>query len=438
MNRPVMKTGAVIGIASLAMLAAGPAVAATDHVSQATAQSLQVSVAGNSAVSQLVTAYNDGDQEVTNDASTVPTIASVVPGTNILGAGVAPQLAGAKVDGNGNGHSFACAGIAGTGGGVVKVGDRSCKINGQPLTLDLGNLELGKIVLGNDSALGSALNGIPGINTLLAALGENLDTLVGQISSQLDGTPLGEISLGGSLSAIEAICTADPNGALGTANIVDSSGGSADTPITATLPGQSLTLVNLPANPPPNTHVLVDLDTVTQTLIDGLKQEVTTAVKGALGPLAGPLQTVQDQLITTLVQNLQPALKPLQENVLDITLNKQATSHQGKKIDVTAMDIQVLPAAKQFAGSSLVGAQIGHVTCGPNGRVQAAPTPPKHVTPPKHNPAPAPPKVPTQVNSGLAGDPGHTDLVLGATSALLLVSGGAATMAYRRFRMTQG
>lgn len=411
----------------MSALAVAPAFAAA-HVSQASAQSLQLSIAGNSAVSQKITATNDGATENRTDGSTVPTIASVLPNNNLLGVGVAPQQAGANSDGT----SYACAGIAGTGGGIVKVGNSSCDLNGKPLTLDLGSLDLGDVILGSDSALGTALQPL---NALLDPLGKTVNQVVTAVSSNLAGTPLGQIKLGGSLSAIEGSCTANPDKATGDTRLVDSSGGANATPIGITIPDgkggtQTITLVNLPANPPPNTHVLVDLDKVTQTLIDAIKVELDTAVAGALKSLGlgDVLQQVQDQVVTTLVANLQPLLKPLQENVLDITLNKQSTGDEGRSIDVTALDLQVLPAAKQFTGSSLISGVIGHVTCGPNSRV-ITPNPEA----PQNPESPALPDVPTVVDSGLAGHQDHTARnVLGATAALMLLAGTAGLVGYRR------
>jgi len=429
LKRRVLRFGASIGATTVATLAVAPAFAATT-VSQSSAQSLQLSIAGNSAVSQKVTASNDGTTETRNDASTVPTIASVFPGNNLLGAGVAPQQAGANKDGT----SYACAGIAGTGGGIVKIGNSSCDLNGKPLTLDLATLDLGDVVLGTDSALGSSLQPLQAV---LDPLGKSVNQVVTAISGNLAGTPLGQIKLGGSLSAIEGSCTASPDGATGDARLVDSSGGSNATPISVTLPDgkggtQALTLVNLPANPPKNTHVPVDLDKVTQTLVTALNVELDTAVGGALKDLGlgGALQQVQDAVVKQLVDNLRdPLLKPLQDNILDITLNQQSLGDGGKSVSVTALDLQVLPAAKQFAGSSLISGQIGHVTCGPNSRVAAPTTPAAQVSPPKA----AVPKVPTVVDSGMAGHADHTARnVLGATAALLLLGGTAGLMGYRR------
>jgi hypothetical protein len=410
-----------VGAAALSTLAIAPAFAAATGTSQATAQSLKLSIAGNSVIAQETEATNDGSSETVTDNSTVPTLADLVPGTNLLGVGVAPQAAVAKPDGT----SYACAGIAGTGGGIVTVGGSKCDLNGQPLTIDLAHLDLGNIILGTDSALGSAL---APLSVVLNQIGLALNQVVTALSSGLASTPLGEITIGGSLSAIEGSCQADPDAATGDTRLVDSSGGSNSTPISVTLPGVAdpIVLLNLPANPPPNTEVVVDLDTVTQTLIDALKVELNTAVGGALGGLGlgALLQTVQDQVVTVLVQNLQPLLQAVQDNLLNITLNKQVSSDGGKKISVTALTLDVLPAAAQFTGSSLISGEIGKVTCGPNTRTVVTPTTP---TPTDNE------KPPTVVDSGVAGQADHTARdVLAATAALMLLAGTAGLIGYRR------
>ena len=367
--RLALRTGAVVGAVSLAALACGPAFAAAP-VSQATAQSLQLSIAGNPGVSQLVTATNDGTAQTKNSADTVPTIAGVLPGNNALGAGVAPQDAGANADGT----SYACAGIAGTGGGIVHTGNTSCNINGAPLTLNLGTLDLGSATLDPATALGQALKPLTGtvLDPVIQALQANL---IAPLTSALSSSPLGAVKLGGTVSAIEANCTATPTHASGAAHLVDTQGGS--TPITATIAGKTVTLVDLPANPPANTHLLVNLNTVTQSVIDAVKVQLNNTLAGPstgtpLAALASGLgtglQTLQDSLINELVKQLQPALQPLQQNVLDVTLNKQISSDSGRKLDVTALDLQVLPAASSFTGSSLVSGKIGEVTCGSDTR----------------------------------------------------------------------
>lgn len=421
MNRRLLRSGAFFGAAAVSLLAVAPAFAAAP-VSQSSAQAINLSIAGNSVISQEVTASHDGTSEESVDNSTIPTLVDLLPANTALAVGVAPQEAVANADGT----SYACAGLAGTGGGLVKIGDERCELNGEPLTLELGSLDLG-VLPGTSGALTTALT------PLLGALGPVLDQVVDAIAAGLDGTPLGEIGLSGSLSAIEGSCFADPDAAVGDTRLVDTSGGSNATPIAVTLPGvaQPLTLVNLPANPPPNTHVLVNLDTVTQTLIDALTIQLNTMLGAALVPLAGPLagllQDVQDQAIVVLVDALQPLLQPLQENVLDITLNQQVFGDNGRSIEVTALDLQVLPALAEFAGGSLIGGQIGNVTCGPNTRV---------VTDnPTDDPDPTPTdgtEPPTVVDAGAAGDDNTAATVLTATAALTLLAGSAGLIGYRR------
>jgi len=440
-SRLGLRAGAIIGAASLAALAAAPAFAA-DPDSQATAQSLNLTVAGQNGVSQLVTATNDGSSQSKNDSSTIPTIAGVLPGNNALGAGVAPQDAGA----NANGTSWACAGIAGTGGGIVHTGNSSCNINGKPLTLNLGNLDLGSVTLDPTTALGQALQ------PLTSVIDPNVlkpleDALLTPLTSALSSSPLGSVKLGGTLSAIEATCQATPTSATGAAHLVDSQGGSANTPITATIAGQTVTLLDLPANPPANTHLLVNLDTVTQSLINAVKTQLNNTLAGpttgtplaALATALGTgLQTLQDDLINTLVQQLQPALKPLQDNVLDVTLNKQVSSDGGRKIDVTALDAQVLPAAASFTGSSLISGQLGHVTCGPNAgrvstpRASASPKPAHHNGGGNGSGNGGSGTVPTAVDAGLAGDQqSHTALYAGL-GGLIAVGAAGTAFVYRR------
>lgn len=424
MKRRALRFAAIIGAASVATLAVAPAFAATT-VSQASAQSVNLKVAGASLISQQVSSTNDGTSTKNVDSSTIPTLADLLPANNLIGAGVAPQASGANSDGT----SYACAGIAGTGGGLVKVGNTACKLDGKPLTIDLANLNLGTALIGNTGALTTAIGGLPLIGDLLTLLGQTLDQLVGTISGAINGTPLGAIKIGGALSAIEASCVADPDKATGDTRLVDSSGGSTATSIGITLPNVgTLPLVNLPANPPPNTKVLTQLDVVTQTLINALTQELNTVLGGVLAPLnlGGLLQQIQTAVVTQVVAALQPLLQPLEQYLLNITLNKQVSSDAGRKIQVTALDAQVVPA---LAGS-LISGEIGKVTCGPNTRV-AAPTTPTP-TPTKPN-TPKTPDVPTVVDSGVEGKADHTARnVLGATAALMLLAGTAGLVGYRR------
>ncbi|HET6152988.1 MAG TPA: hypothetical protein VFE15_08525 [Marmoricola sp.] len=412
----------------MSTLVIAPTFAAATTVSQSNAQSLDLAIAGSNVISQITTASNDGTTETSSDGSTIPKLVSAIPGNSLIGAGVLAQSAVAKKDGT----SYACAGVAGTGGGIVTVGDSSCNLDGSPLTISLANLHLGDAILGNDSVLGNLLNGIPGLGGaggLLDGLGIALNTLVGQISTAIGGTPLGDISIGGSLSAIEASCVADPTSATGDARLADTSGGSAVTPISITLPEVGkIDLVDLPANPPPNTHLLTNLNVVTAAVIGAVKQELNKIVNGQLTAIATPLgkllDAVQTQLVDTLVTSLEPLLKPLEQYLADITLNKQVSSDGGKKIEVTAIDAQILGAATPLIGGPLISGEIGKVTCGPNAKPAVA-------TPPTTTPTGGNPKPPTVVDSGANGSNTARD-VLTATAALMLLAGSAGLIGYRR------
>ncbi|RNL78664.1 hypothetical protein EFL95_06150 [Nocardioides marmorisolisilvae] len=418
----MLRFGAIVGAAALSTLAIAPAFAAASGTSQSSAQSLKLSIAGNSVIAQQTTAANDGSSETVTDNSTVPTLADLLPNNVLLGAGVAPQAAVAKPDGT----SYACSGIAGTGGGIVTVGDSDCNLNGEPLTIDLAHLDLGNVILGTNSALGSAL---APLDVLLTPLGKGVTDLVNALSSGLAGTPLGEIKIGGSLSAIYASCQADPDHATGAAHLVDTQGGSDSTAISITLPGVAdpIILLNLPANPGPNTSLFLNTKDVVATLTDALTTELNTAVGGALQPLnlGGVLTQIRTAVVNQLIDNLQPLLTAINDNLLNIVLNKQVVSDGGKKIEVTALTLDVLPAAAQFTGSSLISGEIGKVSCGPNTRI---------VTPPTVTPTPTDnEKPPTVVDSGVAGQANHTARdVLTATAALMLLAGTAGLIGYRR------
>jgi len=433
LNRRVLRFGAIIGAATVTTFATAPAFAATT-VSQATAQAIHLSIAGNSAVSQIVTSSNDGTTETKNDASTVPPLAGIIPGNNALSAGVAVQNARSFKDGT----SYACAGIAGTGGGLVTVGNSSCNIDGEPLTLDLGSLNLDLVnLLGGEGAITSALN--DALGPILEPLGDALDDVLSQLTGSLAGAGL-DLGIAGGLSAVEATCTADPDAAQGSAEIVDTSGDNT-IPISLTLPGvpEPLAVLNLDVSmpgKPGGTDVLVNLDQVTQALIDALETQIETMLGGAIADLSPVIealvQPLQDALIEPLVDALEPVLQAVSDNILKLVVNDVTPGDGGKSVSVTTLKVDVLPAAAQFTGSSLISGEIGKVTCGPNAR--PATTPP---TTPENPENPESPEVPTVVDSGLAGNGDNTArAVLGATAALMLLAGTAGLVGYRR-RLTK-
>jgi hypothetical protein len=239
--------------------------------------------------------------------------------------------------------------------------------------------------------------------------------------------------LSGTLGVVEGRCTASPGTADGDALISDAQ-------ITLDLAGQKLVLADLKPHPDPNTHVPVELDRAAGAITAALKTQLTNmlaapgAGNGPLAPLATAVTAVQTQVIDAVVANTRAQLlKPIGDQVLDLTLNKQSRPTPDS-IRVSAIDLQVVPAAKDQLGASLASAQIGNVVCGPSGRAAApaaaAPAAPK-----------AAPKLPTAVSAGYgdmpakyAGqDDGHTaDVILAAFAVLVATGAGAVT--FRRLR----
>lgn len=439
-----------MGAVTVASLAIAPAFAAATTVSQATAQSLKIDIAGNNAVSQIVTASNDGTTETQNNPgtgeknpSTIPLLADLIKGNNAVQAGVAPQEAHANADGT----SYACAGVAGAAsGGVVTVGDNKCTIDGAELTLNLGHLDLDLThLLGDKGAITKPVG--DALAPLTSQILPPLDDAVKQVSEALAGTPLGQIGLSGKVSAIASACTANPDAAYGDAQILDTAGRHT-MPISISLPdgknGTTYSLVTLDVNVEPKpggTDLLVELDKVTQAaLVDAVSEELKTVLNGqlkALGDGLQPvLQQVQDQIIAALVKNLQPALQQISDNLLKVTINNRTYGDNGRSVDVSALNVQVLPAAKQFANAALVEGTIGHVNCGPNSAPETKVSSGSCVRPSPECPdvkGPKLPDVPTVVDSGMAGNGDHTARnVLGATAALLLLGGTAGLVGYRR------
>jgi hypothetical protein len=423
LKRRVLRIGAIIGAATVSTLAVAPAFAAAT-VSQSSARALNLNLAGNNITSGLgmVKATNDGTTE-SKSGPTDPPI-GVLQNQGLLNLGVLVQEATAKVASNGDGKSAACSGVAGNGGSgsLAKVGDSSCITPGSPVGISLANLDLSKVVtIDPASALGA-----------LAALNAPLQQILGAVTKPLsDGLQgaLGNLSIGGSLGAIESQCTAAPGTASGTTHLVNTTGNSNDTPITLNVAGQKVVIASLPVNPKPNQKVVSDLSGVTEAIIAGVDQQLTQGLNGSLSALKALPDALQTQVISTLANALKPLLDPIEQNVLDITLNKQVKTG-ADKIDVTAIDLQLLPVAKSQLGFSALDAQIAEVSCGPNSRVVAPSTPVATVKPPT---AAHLPHVPTAIDSGMAGHADHTARnVLGATAALMLLAGTAGLLGYRR------
>lgn len=404
--------GTTLAAAGFALLATGPVFAA-GYVSQAGANAAELSIAGNTQGTGVAAATNDGTNE-TRTGQNDPSIAPLQD-EHFVNAGVAAQEATA---GSG-GTSAACAGLAGPGGSVVRLGDTACLAPGDQLDMSATDLDLSKsLTVDPDSALGPLAQANPALQTVLPSITEPLADAVAD-------TPLGTSALGGTTRSIDAGCTASRSSASGGAHLVD-------TKLTMNVAGQEVVLANLPANPPPNTEVPVHLEQATDAILGAVRTQLETmlagpdASSGPLAPLAALPQALQDQVVTAVVDGTRDqVLKPLDQQLVHLVLNKQ-TRPSANTIRVSALDLEVLPAAKEQIGAALVQLRIGNVVCGPN----AAPAAPHRTTHP-HRPS----DLPTAVSAGVSGptrapgDDSHNGVVLAAFS--LLLAGGIGLVGLR-------
>ncbi|SFC84440.1 hypothetical protein SAMN04487968_11289 [Nocardioides terrae] len=418
-NRLIVRSGSAAAAASLALLATGPALAA-DPVAQASATALRLGVAGQGADTGTFSATNDGTTQTTSGthAPALPALAGQ-QATN-LGTLAQDATTGAR---DGRGTSAACAGVAGEGATLVQVGDgTSCLSGGQTISLDVANADF------------SSLQVLPAEYT------QGLDTATAQavapvVSQALQPllAALDDPAIGLDLGAVQATCTASAPGAQGSASIAK-----AQAYVEGPQPIGRIVLADLPVDPAPNTHVVADLSTVAEAIRTGVDTDLANSLGGSngrlaavLGPLGATVDTVLDQIRTNVTDSLGPQLAPLQDNVLDIVLNKQSRP-SADAIEVTALDASVLPAARQFVGADLAHLTIGHVACGPNGTVapDRAVVTPAVDTPSTPEPDTA---VPTAVKSGAGSlEHGPTPLAFGALGGLVLAGTGLAVWGFRR------
>ena len=137
MTRTSTRLLAASGAVVLTALAASPATAAA-VTSRADANAATVSIAGNGQGTGTVEATYDGQESVTGE--TAPPAAPF--SQQFVDLGVLTQQATA-----GNGTSAACAGVAGSGGGVVQIGDGSCLTPGDTVNGSLSDIDLGALGL---------------------------------------------------------------------------------------------------------------------------------------------------------------------------------------------------------------------------------------------------------------------------------------------------
>ena len=152
MKQHLVKMGALIGAATLVGLSMGPAAAAAP-AAQATAHGLTLAIAGSPITTGTVKATNDGKGEKKTGEVNPPI--AVLENQDVLDVGVIAQDATARIE-NRNGVSRACAGVAGDGAVIADVGESACITPGDPVGINIANLDLtGAVLINPGSALGA-------------------------------------------------------------------------------------------------------------------------------------------------------------------------------------------------------------------------------------------------------------------------------------------
>lgn len=416
-RRPAVRCVALLGATTLLGLSMSPAFAST--VAQASASAVSIEAAGQPNDTGTVTARHDGTVGVTDGSATPPV--SLLQGQHLLAIGTLAQDATASVDGNGDGQTAACAGIAGDGASVAEVGAARCLTGGDNVGVTLANLDLSKMTTVNPATALAPLQ-----EALLDPLEEQvLGPLTAELSKSLSDNlgPLSDVAIGGTIGAVESRCVASTGAASGTTYITDPKLG-------VTLAGQSVQVIDLPVEPAPNTKVVTNLHGVLTAVLDGLRTDLTTTMQGHLAPLTALPDGIQEQVVDTLVAQVSTQLAPLEENLLDLTLNKQVHPAAGH-IQVTGIEANVLPVAAEQLGAPLATARIANVDCGPNGRV--APAIEQVSAPEKpEKPKKKLPEVPTVVASGAEGTAADPAEVFDPVTLALLFAGLVGLVGLRR------
>ncbi|WP_137293623.1 hypothetical protein [Nocardioides dongxiaopingii] len=377
------RLGVLAVVGGLVLLTAAPGTAA-GPVAQATATALTVSLAGTPAGSETYAVTHDGTREAATGTRTP--VVSLLGGQSSASGSVLTQDATASVV-DGAGRSAACAGLAGRGAGVGSVGDGSCLTPGDALRIDAGTLDLSGVTLvrsdllqGLDTELQDAL--APLLDAALPAAQDGLATAL---------TSLGDLGLTLDLDAVQSWCSATTTSAEGGSRLAGAA-------LAVEVARERVEVLSLPADPAPNTRLATGLDEVVATLTAALTTQLETGFDGVLAPAGVLLDELESALQENVLSVVAEQLAPLEENLLDAVLNKQVRAGRDS-IEVTALDVEVLPAARQF-GFEPLALEVGRSTCGPGGRVVA---PPVEQTP-SAEPRPEP-TVPTSVPAGLDGVP---------------------------------
>ena len=264
---------------------------------------------------------------------------SALTGQSLVSAGVLAQDATTQTSGR---SAALLRGIAGEGATVAAVGDGQCLTPGGTLALSAGTLDLSHLQIvqstvlqGLDQQVQTALK--PVLDPVLGALQGGLQTGLRQ---------LGDPGLFVGLGAVESRCTAAPGTAPADATL-------AGVGAYVQVGGQRVDLLSLPVHPAPNTKITTGLGDVAARGGERPAQPaVHRARPGRSARWAAP--STRPRCSTTCSPTSAASSRPLDQNVLSGTLNRQVRPAAGA-IEVTALYLDVLPAAAAFGPAAAVG-----------------------------------------------------------------------------------
>ena len=399
----------VAGVSGLATLTPAAAFAADKDGAQADANALTATILGQSGDTGMVKASNDGTGEKKTNGTVNPPV-DVLSGQPYAGIGVLAQDATA----NKAGKSAACSGVAGDGGvaNVVEIGDSNCLTPGDNIDLQLANLDIDtltgvEVVRGTGTSLDTlltALAALPGGGQVVTQVTGGLQSAVDQLEANL-----GNAGLVLDVGAVEASCQFDGQS---TGRTVLAGG---DVKLVIPQVGEVPLTEGFDPQPAPNTHVIAQSDEIVDLILTDLRGALNDNLDAITDPVFNNLiNPVQTQVVNQVVAQLQPLLTAVQDNLLDITLNKQTRT--GRAIKVTGLSVDVLPGAQQFGAPIVLNANIANVGCGPAARaVVQPPTGPNQGTP----------DVPTAVDAGEEGS-SHGGLIALLAAGLAALGLGTA------------
>jgi hypothetical protein len=413
--RTTLRTATAAAVAlGLGLLAMSPAAAATDNQAGANAVTIQIADQDGQGTGLATATYDNGQE--TKTGNTTPAFPDPT-GQKFLTGGVLAQEATAKP-----GFSAACAGLAGDGGSVLNIGDSSCLTPGDLITGSFGSFDPSTLIKAGTAQLPPALTSqLTPILGATDAVNQAISSALAQAKAQF-----GSGGLVANLDMVEGRCTAGDGGPTGTSTL-------ANAKLTFNIPGQDpITVLDLPVNPKPNTHVFTNLSDVMTAVLKAVDTDLTQSLQGNLSQLTAVTDAIQQNIVTQIHSQVEKNLAPLEQNLLDITLNWQQHPTPDS-IKVRALNVDVLPAAKaELNGNPLANLQIGNAACAPV--ATAAVDAPQAATP-----VVSPPKAatPTGVSSGLATMPGSNHQGIDtSTWALLALAGlglaGSAWVGVRR------